>query len=92
MRYSVIQRDSHDTSALRSYVRTALLFFVILLVTWVPSSLNRLYSLICTGGAPSYTLSLLSSIVLPLQGFWNAVVFTVIGVRGWKIRAILCNS
>jgi hypothetical protein len=82
------QRDNHNASALFTYIRTSLLFFVVLIITWVPSSLNRVYSLVYPDRPPNYPLSLLSSIVLPLQGFWNAVVFTVMGIRGWEVKSI----
>lgn len=80
------RQDDHTSFALRNYIGTSLLFFVILFITWVPSSFNRVYSLVSPDNRLSYPLGLLSSIVLPLQGFWNAVVFTVIGIRGWKER------
>jgi hypothetical protein len=71
-------------STLRTYIRTAFLFWVIFVITWIPSSANRVYSLAHSKGSPSFTLSMLSCITLPLQGFWNAIVFTVVGARGWR--------
>jgi len=73
-----------QTSALTSYIRTSLLFFVALLITWVPSSVNRVYGLAHPTLPPNYALNLIACTVLPLQGFWNAVVFILMGVRGWR--------
>jgi hypothetical protein len=75
---------TQQTSTLYSYVLTSILFFVVIVITWVPSSLNRLYALIHPDWPPSYALNLAASIVLPLQGFWNAVIFTALSWRGWK--------
>lgn len=57
-----------------SYCKCAVLFFIALLVTWVPSSINRVYSLILPDEV-SFGLTLASSLVLPLQGFWNAIIY-----------------
>ncbi|KAI9806239.1 MAG: hypothetical protein M1825_006354 [Sarcosagium campestre] len=61
-------------SAAWSYARVAFLFFVAMMVTWVPSSVNRVYTLVHVHDA-SFALSYVSSLVLPLQGFWNAVIY-----------------
>lgn len=59
-----------------AYTKCAILFFTALLVTWIPSSANRVYS-IAHGGETVVVLELLSAVVLPLQGFWNAVIYIV---------------
>ena len=59
-----------------SYCKCALLFFASLLITWVPSSLNRVYSLIYPTST-NFGLLFIASLVLPLQGFWNAVIYIV---------------
>ncbi|KAI8627713.1 family A G protein-coupled receptor-like protein [Xylariaceae sp. FL1651] len=64
------------SNAAWSYTKCAILFFTALLVTWIPSSANRLYSVI-NGGESSAFLEIFSAIVLPLQGFWNAIIYTV---------------
>ncbi|CZR51514.1 related to G protein coupled receptor like protein [Phialocephala subalpina] len=56
-----------------SYTKCAALFAASLLITWVPSSTNRMYSLVL--GRPNYPLNILSALVIPLQGFWNAIIF-----------------
>lgn len=71
-------------SATWSYTKCALLFFTALLVTWIPSSANRVYSLIHTGGI-SLPLEIMSALVLPLQGFWNAIIYIVTSWSGCKI-------
>jgi hypothetical protein len=57
-----------------SYYKCALLFFVAVVVTWVPSSANRIYSLVFPEKV-SFGLSLASGLVLPLQGFWNTLIY-----------------
>ncbi|RYP89734.1 hypothetical protein DL770_004122 [Monosporascus sp. CRB-9-2] len=61
-------------SAAWSYTKCAILFFTALLVTWIPSSANRVYSVINVGKV-SQPLEYLSATVLPLQGFWNTVIY-----------------
>ncbi|KAL9594629.1 MAG: hypothetical protein Q9219_006937, partial [cf. Caloplaca sp. 3 TL-2023] len=56
------------------YTKVALLFFVSLLITWVPSSINRVYSLIHPD-LISIPFSYASAVVLPLMGWWNAVIY-----------------
>ncbi|KAK4127467.1 family A G protein-coupled receptor-like protein [Parathielavia appendiculata] len=59
-----------------SYTKCAILFFTAMLVTWIPSSANRVYSVVHSGQA-SLALEYMSSFVLPLQGFWNAIIYVV---------------
>jgi hypothetical protein len=40
----------------------------------VPSTVNRVYSLVHPDH-PLYVLNLISALVLPLQGFWNAMIY-----------------
>jgi len=58
-----------------SYTKVAVLFFVAMMVTWIPSSANRVYSVIHPGEI-SLGLEFASAFVLPLQGFWNALIYT----------------
>ncbi|KAF4988004.1 hypothetical protein FGRMN_10052 [Fusarium graminum] len=59
-----------------AYTKVAMLFFGVILITWIPSSANRMYSHIHPNKV-SKPLQFMSATVLPLQGFWNAVVYTV---------------
>lgn len=45
-----------------------------MLITWIPSSANRLYSL-THNNSISVPLQFVSVFVIPLQGFWNCVVY-----------------
>ncbi|KAG4261458.1 hypothetical protein FPRO03_11475 [Fusarium proliferatum] len=65
-------RSPSDDAAM-SYAKTALLFFTAMLITWIPASANRLYVLV--DGKSSVPLGYLSAFVLPLQGFWNALIY-----------------
>jgi hypothetical protein len=61
-----------------NYCKCAVLFFIALLVTWVPSTINRVYSLVHPDSVV-FGLDFASGLVLPLQGFWNAVVYIATG-------------
>jgi hypothetical protein len=77
----------------RAYLRTSLLFAVSVLVTWIPSSVNRIRGLIYSDSPYAYNVATAS--VLPLQGVWNGIIFFVTswavvracvaqGFAGWK--------
>lgn len=71
------RRHIHElNNAAWSYTKCAILFFTALLITWIPSSANRVYSAVHPGDV-SVTLQFMSAFVLPLQGFWNAVIYAV---------------
>ncbi len=63
-----------------SYTKCAILFFTAMLVAWIPSSANRVYSVVHTDEA-SLPLEYMSALVLPLQGLWNTVIYMV---TSWK--------
>jgi hypothetical protein len=72
-------------SATWQYTKCAILFFTALLVTWIPSSANRVYSVVHEGRV-SLTLEYMSAFVLPLQGFWNVIIYVV---TSWKACKML---
>lgn len=74
-------------SAAWSYTKCAILFFTALLVTWIPSSANRVYGVIHTEA--DYPLEYMSAFVLPLQGFWNAIIYVV---TSWKACRMLWDD
>ncbi len=69
-----------------SYTKCAILFFTAMLVTWIPSSANRVYSVMHTNDI-SMPLEYMSAFVLPLQGFWNALIYIVTSWRACKVLA-----
>lgn len=74
---NILRRRNYEIhNATWSYTKCAILFFSVLLVTWIPSSGNRVYSMI-NGGDVSKPLFFASAFVLPLQGFWNAIIYIV---------------
>lgn len=64
----------------RAYLRTAFLFGLSVLVTWIPSSANRIRGLIYSDSPYAYNVG--TATVLPLQGVWNAIIFFV---TSWKV-------
>ncbi|KAF7182445.1 hypothetical protein CNMCM7691_002015 [Aspergillus felis] len=70
-------------SAAWAYTKYAMLFFIALLVTWVPSTINRLYALIYPHNL-NFGMNYTSSFVLPLQGFWNSIIYISISWPAFK--------
>lgn len=66
-----------------SYTKCALLFFSALLVTWIPSTANRLYPVIHEKQI-ILGLEYASAFVLPLQGFWNGLIYIFTTRRACK--------
>lgn len=63
-------------SAAWQYTKCAILFFTAILVTWLPSTANRVYSVVHSNEI-SLPLEYMSALVLPLQGFWNVIIYIV---------------
>lgn len=74
-------RLKHMDPVKLAYLRTSFVFAISILVTWTPSSINRVYTLIYPNKA-SYGLNIAAAVVLPLQGVWNAVIYLT---TSWKI-------
>ncbi|KAL2845777.1 hypothetical protein BJX68DRAFT_241554 [Aspergillus pseudodeflectus] len=74
---------SEVNAATWAYTKYAMLFFVALLVTWVPSTINRVYALAHPDNL-NFGLNYASSFVLPLQGFWNSLIYLSISWRSVK--------
>jgi hypothetical protein len=70
-------------TAIWSYTKVAVLFFIAMMITWIPSSANRVYSVVHPGEV-SLPLEYASSFVLPLQGFWNALIYTTTSLPACK--------
>jgi hypothetical protein len=60
-----------------SYTKCCVLMFISLLVTWIPSSIFRVYTLVHPAGS-NFGIAYVAGLVLPLQGFWNAVIYVTI--------------
>lgn len=71
------RRRNHElNNAAWSYTKCAILFFTAILITWIPSTANRVYSVVHQNESFA-PLEFMSAFVLPLQGFWNAVIYAV---------------
>ncbi|KAH6619399.1 hypothetical protein B0J18DRAFT_467554 [Chaetomium sp. MPI-SDFR-AT-0129] len=82
------RRLAHLDPVKMAYLRTSFVFAISILVTWTPSSINRVYSLAYPKQA-SYALNLASAVVLPLQGLWNAVIFVA---TSWSLLKAECSE
>lgn len=72
---AALRRRNHElNNATWAYTKCSILFFTAILITWIPSSANRVYSLV-HDKETSLPLEYMSAFVLPLQGFWNAVIY-----------------
>jgi hypothetical protein len=67
----------------RQYILMPLMFFVVLLATWVAPTTNRVSAFI-NPNYVSYPLLLAVGAMGSLRGFWNGVVFITIGMKGRK--------
>jgi len=68
------KRTAEGHAAAMAYFQVAFLMFVALLVVWLPSSINRMYQFTHRNRS-SFALNIISAIVLPLQGAWNATIY-----------------
>lgn len=71
-----------DDPIKRAYLRTSFLFALSVLVTWIPSSLNRIHSWL--DGESPFEYHVATAAVLPLQGLWNAVILFVTSSHALK--------
>ncbi|KAL8791233.1 MAG: hypothetical protein Q9213_000190 [Squamulea squamosa] len=58
------------------YARVAFLFFLSMLIIWIPSSVNRVYSL-AHPDRINFALNYVSALVLPMQGLLNVFVYVI---------------
>lgn len=56
------------------------MFALSVLVTWIPSSVNRIRGMFYSDSPYAYNVG--TATVLPLQGVWNAVIFFIMS---WRI-------
>ncbi|GFF83551.1 cyclic AMP receptor-like protein A [Aspergillus udagawae] len=77
------QRSRHSNVSFRQYILMPMVFFLVLLATWVAPTINRLSALVNPNHV-SYPLLLAVGAMGSLRGFWNGVVFITLGMKGWK--------
>ncbi|KAL2267366.1 hypothetical protein VTJ83DRAFT_4643 [Remersonia thermophila] len=69
----------------RQYILMPLFFFIALLLVWMCPSTNRV-AVFANPDFFSYELHLMVGITGSLRGFWNGIVFIVVGMRSWRRR------
>lgn len=69
-----VEKLRHLDPVKLAYLRTSFVFAISILVTWTPSSINRVHNLIHPNDV-SFGLNVASAVVLPLQGVWNAIIY-----------------
>ncbi|KAF2709525.1 hypothetical protein K504DRAFT_276447 [Pleomassaria siparia CBS 279.74] len=65
----------HFNKAAMSYFKVAFLMFAALFIVWVPSTINRVWHFVNKENSYVFGLNVASALVLPLQGFWNAMIY-----------------
>ncbi|TVY35068.1 Cyclic AMP receptor-like protein A [Lachnellula occidentalis] len=75
--------SNEANTAIWSYTKVSLLFFIALMTTWIPSSANRVYSTIHVDQT-LLSLEYASALVLPLQGFWNCIIYTTTSLEACR--------
>ncbi|KAF3933465.1 hypothetical protein ABW19_dt0201497 [Dactylella cylindrospora] len=78
------RRTMKANAAAWAYTRCSFLFFVGLIITWLPSSTNRVYGFIHPEDQP-FALYLTASLVLPAQGLWNFVIYVTTSWKSCKL-------
>lgn len=78
-RYQTIEANR----AAWGYTKVAVLFFSAMLITWIPSSANRLYG-VAHPGEISIPLTYAAAFVLPLQGLWNCLIYMITSLNACK--------
>jgi len=79
------QSAKRPTISFRQYILMPLMFFFLLLAIWVAPTVNRVASFI-NPSFVSFPLYLAVGSMGSLRGFWNGVVFIVIGMKERKRR------
>lgn len=74
-------RRSHVS--FRQYILMPMVFFLVLLATWVAPTINRISALVNPNHS-SYSLMVAVGAMGSLRGFWNGVVFISIGMKSWR--------
>ncbi|KAF3178817.1 hypothetical protein TWF225_004770 [Orbilia oligospora] len=78
------RKTMRANAAAWAYTRCAFLFFIGLIITWVPSSTNRVYALIHPE-KQEFALYLTAALVLPAQGLWNFIIYLVTSWASCKL-------
>jgi hypothetical protein len=68
--------ESKTNRGAKTYAQVAFLLFLVMLSVWVPSTANRVYGVIHhKHNQVNFALNMAAAVVLPLQGFFNALIF-----------------
>ncbi|KFY44764.1 hypothetical protein V494_01334 [Pseudogymnoascus sp. VKM F-4513 (FW-928)] len=70
-------KQSSAERAAWAYLRCSFMFFTAMMVTWVPATVNRITTLV-DPTLVSFGLNFTEALLLPLQGFFNAMIYIAI--------------
>ncbi|KAI1905974.1 hypothetical protein LOZ12_006423 [Ophidiomyces ophidiicola] len=82
-KYEIHRKASDKRKGARAYAKFASIYFVSLIVTWIPATSNRVY-IYLHPDHPKYGLLMAAAIGLPLQGFWNGVIYFITSINAVK--------
>lgn len=82
------KRHTQPSVSFRAYIAMPVMFFFILLTVWVTPTVNRLRTFVDPTYV-SYPLLLSVGACGSLRGFWNGVVFIVVGMKERKRQRYL---
>ncbi|KFY26461.1 hypothetical protein V493_04076 [Pseudogymnoascus sp. VKM F-4281 (FW-2241)] len=84
------QKANSADRAAWSYLKCALLFFTAMVVTWVPATINRVGTLI-DPTLKVFGLNFSEALLLPLQGFFNAMIYIAISTDACNYLRAHCK-
>ncbi|OAX83545.1 hypothetical protein ACJ72_02090 [Emergomyces africanus] len=79
------RRSLRTSNAAYLYMKRVTLFFLSLLLTWTPSTINRLHR-VSSPEKPIFALAIAASSALSLQGFWNLMVYVSTSLNAVKAQ------
>ncbi|KAF7929980.1 uncharacterized protein EAE97_009577 [Botrytis byssoidea] len=82
--YTSVHPHKQANAAMWAYAKVSLLFFLAMMITWIPSTANRIYSILYPGTV-NMSLQYISVFVLPLQGFWNASIYIITSMDACRV-------
>lgn len=88
-RMSLLLRRSSSSLSFRQYIMMPLLFALTLFSVWTPSTVNRIIPLVDPAFSTSYgsyQLLVVSGVTCSLRGFFNGVVFILVGRGSRKLN------
>lgn len=82
--YASVNPNKQANAAMWAYAKVSLLFFLAMMITWIPSTANRIYSILYPGMV-NMPLQYVPVFVLPLQGLWNSTIYIITSMDACRV-------